>query len=325
MNWRQVEDLEPKTDHFIDITKHPVPKKSKVGVDPIPTKVTHQEIVNALIADLEADNLKATVEQLGTFFTRYYNSETGKDASQWIYNQFLALSANRKDITVEYFTHSWQMPSVIARIEGSSTGDKHATRIIIGGHADSIGSSSRGRSPGADDDASGVSTVMEVFRVAAQSGFKPERTVEFHAYSGEEGGLLGSLDIAALYQEMDIDVEGMLQLDMTAWGKNETQALGIITDYVNPDLTQFIRVLVDAYASFPHVNTKCGYGCSDHASWTRYGYRSAFPFETTFSTSNPYIHTSTDLVTHLNFARAIEFAKISVGFLVEMAGGVLSK
>ena len=34
--------------------------------------------------------------------------------------------------------------------------------VIIGGHLDSVGSSTTGRSPGADDDASGSASVLEV-------------------------------------------------------------------------------------------------------------------------------------------------------------------
>jgi len=264
--------------------------------------------------------MEATITALSAFYTRYYRSETGKQAADWIFQQFQEYSANREDISVHYFEHSFLMPSVIARIEGSHK-DIGATRIILGAHEDSVGRSATGRSPGADDDASGTSTVLEVFRVIAQSGFKPLRTVEFHAYSGEEAGLLGSQAIASEYANLDIVVEAMMQLDMTMYGSNASQAIGVVTDYVSPELTQFVRLLATAYSSFPFENTKCGYGCSDHASWNRYGYRSSFPFEAIFSRSNPYIHSTDDTISRLNFARGLEFAKIAVGFIVELAGG----
>jgi len=319
----EAEVLEAKSDNFMDITLYQNPKIKNFNVDPIPTKVTHQKLVDALKEELDWTNLKDTVTDLGQFYTRYYTSATGKQAAEWIYNKFMDYSANRGDIDVEYFQHTFLMPSVIARIRGSQ-GDKGATRIILGGHEDSVGSSSTGKSPGADDDASGTSTVLEVFRVLAQSGFKPQRTIEFHTYSGEEAGLLGSQAIAKLYSELDIVVEAMLQLDMTMYGSNATQTIGIITDYVNPELTEFLRIVARAYSSYPIENSKCGYGCSDHASWTKYGYRSAFPFEGIFSRSNPYIHSASDTVDRLNFARGLEFAKIGLGFVVELAGGELA-
>ena len=49
------------------------------------------------------------------------------------------------------------------------------------------------------------------------SGFKPATPVEFHFYSGEEAGLLGSQAIAKSYSTAGTSVKAMLQLDMTAW------------------------------------------------------------------------------------------------------------
>jgi leucyl aminopeptidase len=40
--------------------------------------------------------------------------------------------------------------------------------------------------------------------------------IEFHWYAAEEGGLLGSQDIAAAYEKEGVDVRGMLQMDSTS-------------------------------------------------------------------------------------------------------------
>jgi len=37
------------------------------------------------------------------------------------------------------------------------------------------------------------------------------------------------------------------------------------------------------------------------------------------SKSNPNIHTSNDLLSKINVARGMEFAKVAVGFIVEMS------
>jgi leucyl aminopeptidase len=322
MSLDEASALESSTRKFMDITAFQNPKIKNFFVDPIPTKVTRQALVNQLSPLLNWQNLKNTITDLSNFYTRYYNSATGKQAAQYVFEKFQTYAQGRNDIDVEYFQHTFQMPSVIARIRGASN-DKGATRIILGGHEDSVGKTSTGRSPGADDDASGTSTVLEVFRVLSSSGFKPERTVEFHAYSGEEGGLLGSQAIAKQYSDLDIVVEAMLQLDMTMYGANQTQTIGVMTDYVDPNLAAFLRLVINAYSTFPWENTKCGYGCSDHASWNRYGYRTCMPAEAIFSKSNPYIHTTEDLITRLNFARGLEFAKIGLGYVIELAGGSL--
>jgi hypothetical protein len=74
--------------------------------------------------------------------------------------------------------------------------------VIVGAHLDHVGVTGRpgARCPavgadsicnGADDDASGVVTVLESARVLA-AGVRPRRTVVFIAFTGEEGGPSGS-------------------------------------------------------------------------------------------------------------------------------------
>ncbi len=111
-----------------------------------------------------------------------------------------------------------------------------------------------GRAPGADDDASGSCTVLEVrqsislliivqlFRVLAASDFKPSRSIEFHTYSAEEAGLRGSQDIAVAYQNNQVPVYAMMQLDMMWYVKPDTTPqIGLYDDNVNPDLCDVDR------------------------------------------------------------------------------------
>lgn len=117
-------------------------------------------------------------------------------------------------MTVTKFSHSWTQQSIIAKIAGTST---TASAVILGAHEDSINlnSPTSGRAPGADDDGTGTVNLMDVFRVLVTSGFKPTRNLEFHFYSGEEGGLLGSQAIASNYKSAGKSVYAYLNLDMT--------------------------------------------------------------------------------------------------------------
>ena len=71
--------------------------------------------------------------------------------------------------------------------------------------------------PGADDDGTGTVNSIEVLRVLVESGWKPATPVEFHWYSAEEGGLLGSQAIFQSYEKAGRDVKAMLQQDMTGY------------------------------------------------------------------------------------------------------------
>jgi hypothetical protein len=68
--------------------------------------------------------------------------------------------------------------------------------LVITGHYDHVGVNQKGVVfNGADDDASGTSTVMavaEAFMRAAHDGYRPRRSILFMTVSGEEKGLLGS-------------------------------------------------------------------------------------------------------------------------------------
>lgn len=71
--------------------------------------------------------------------------------------------------------------------------------------------------PGADDDASGTTSILSAFKALVESGFNPTHSpVELHWASGEEGGLLGSNAIAQDYASRGVKVRAMLQMDMTA-------------------------------------------------------------------------------------------------------------
>src|SRR5690606_36016742 len=91
---------------------------------------------------------------------------------------------------------------------------------------------------------------------------KPNRTIEFHLYAAEEIGLRGSQEIANLYKSQGKKVAGMLMMDQTSW-KGKDDAIGVLTDYVSPELTQFLRMLVDAYSGKKWKNIRCGYACTD--------------------------------------------------------------
>ena len=64
--------------------------------------------------------------------------------------------------------------------------------IIIGAHRDHFGKPAGLLFPGADDNASGTAVILEVARVLMKAEFRPQRTLLFVSFSGEERDLLGS-------------------------------------------------------------------------------------------------------------------------------------
>lgn len=294
-----------------------------------PEKTVHNETVAPLLKQLEKNNMRKHLEKFTSFHTRYYKSQYGAQSSAWLLQQvndtMAKAGAFDHGASVKAFSHSWGQSSIIAQIPGKSN-----KTIVIGAHQDSINLflPSILAAPGADDDGSGTVTILEALRVLLKSEDivkgKAPNTVEFHWYSAEEGGLLGSQAIFHSYEKEGRDVKAMLQQDMTGYVQKtidagEPESVGVITDFVDPGLTAFIKEVITDYCSIPYVLTKCGYACSDHASASKAGYPSAFVIESDFKYSDNKIHTTEDKIEYLSFDHMLQHARLTLALAYELA------
>lgn len=286
--------------------------------------ITEGETVRSMTTKVSEFNIRDMIIKMSAFHNRYYKSQTGVDSQAFVKKTWENLSVGRSDVSVEYFNHTrWPQPSIIMTIEGNSKKDEI---VVIGGHADSIAGffgKERARAPGADDNASGISTITEVIRVLMDSNYKPERTIQFMAYAAEEVGLLGSKAIANKYKSEGKQVVGVVQFDMTNHKGTEDLDIVFMTDFTNDAQTKFMGSLIDTYLTDVKWGySKCGYGCSDHASWHNAGYPASMPFESTMGDINRSIHTAKDLIeareSHGTADHAEKFARLGVSFIVEM-------
>lgn len=201
--------------------------------------------------------MKTWVTAMVGYFNRHYKGTYATQSATWMFNTVKSVAASNAAIAVSQFTHSsYNQPSVIAKIPGTGSGV-----IIVSAHFDSTGGTATSKGPGADDNASGVVVILEALRVLAAAKYKGPNTLEFHFYSGEEGGLLGSRDIMQSYKSKAVDVRAVLNQDMTGYSPNNV--IAVYTDYVDPTLTSFCQKLVTVYTGLKLVTDRCGYGCSD--------------------------------------------------------------
>ncbi|OWQ93925.1 leucyl aminopeptidase [Roseateles aquatilis] len=284
--------------------------------------IDQQAVVTPLLAQMQASNIGQTIVDLSGYTNRYYTSSSGVNASNWLRQRWATLAGARTDITVAQFTHAgWAQKSVIATIQGTDNGTEV---IVMGAHLDSInqsgGSAETMRAPGADDDASGVASLTEVLRAFVTANYKPRRTIKLMAYAAEEVGLRGSQEIASSFAAAGTNVVGVLQLDMTNY-KGAANDIYIFSDYTDSAQNQFLTALIQTYLPTLRVGTdRCGYGCSDHASWNAQGYFASMPFESSFSADNPYIHTANDTYANMGSQadHALKFARLAAAYAVEL-------
>jgi leucyl aminopeptidase len=275
-----------------------------------PEELAHVDEANELIATASVDGPKGWVDGLASFFNRHYQSETGTEAAQFWFETVKGVAAANPDIVVEQFEHSFDQPSVIARIPGATD-----QLIIIGAHYDSTSGNASSPAPGADDNASGSVVALESLRVLASAGFAPASTLEFHWYGGEEGGLLGSADVFAAYKARGAAVAAYLNQDMAGYSPSGTPC--IIDDYSDAGLNAFMELVITEYTGKAPNHDKCGYGCSDHASAMANGFPAAFVFEDLTDQTSPDIHTPNDSPETVMWDAVERHIKFAIGYLVE--------
>jgi leucyl aminopeptidase len=274
-----------------------------------------------MLEQMSDKNIEQTIVSLSAFPNRYYKSPSGVDASSWLLTRWSAMAAGRPDITVTQFTHAdYPQKSVMLSIAGS---DKPDESIVLGAHLDSILTSrmsDTATAPGADDDASGVASLTEALRVMLEQGYKPKRSIHVVAYAAEEVGLRGSQDIARAFKQGKGTVMGVLQLDMTNY-KGTDNDIVLFTDYTDSKQNAFLAQLIATYLPGLKLGyDRCGYACSDHASWQALGFPTSMPFESSFARDNPAIHTAKDTFANSGgqALHALKFARLATAFAVEL-------
>jgi bacterial leucyl aminopeptidase len=284
--------------------------------------VEENETIKRAVSQVSASNLESMVKWLSSYPDRYNRSSSPNKHVQDLFEKLKEMASNSSlPVQIDALDHkSTPQKSLRLHIQGKTRPNEI---VVLGGHLDSINQGWFGKknriAPGADDNASGSSNLLEAVRILLQQP-QPERSIEFFWYAGEEEGLLGSAEIASAYRAQSKDVVGALQLDMTLHPGEGEFVLASMSDFTSAWLREYFVNLNSAYVGAKIVNDRCGYGCSDHASWHRNGYPALMPFEATMRSMNHNIHTENDVIdSGSSFAHSAMFSKIAVAFAMDLA------
>ncbi len=208
--------------------------------------------------------------------------------------------------------------NVVAVLPGADPALAHEV-VVVGAHYDHLGLGGEGSlSPddhgtvhnGADDNASGTAALLEVARLLTRSESRPDRTVLFLAFTGEEKGLWGS---AQYVNDPLVPLErtvAMLNMDMvgrvtenrlTVFGVGTATEWPMVLDAANKGIS----------GPFEIKTVDDGFGPSDHSSF--YGKR--IPVLHFFSNTHEDYHRITDDWDRINGE--------GVGRVAELVAGVV--
>ena len=173
--------------------------------------VDDQTLVRRLVGEVRQERLRADVEAMVGFGTRHTLSETDSDtrgvgaARRWVQREFETISRDcggclEVVLPGETVTAMPRIPdptevvNVVAIQRGATDPDRV---ILISGHLDSRVTdvmNAADDAPGANDDASGVASLIEAARVLSKERFPA--TLVYAALTGEEQGLHGARILA---------------------------------------------------------------------------------------------------------------------------------
>lgn len=208
------------------------------------------------------------------------------------------------DTQIRADSHSY---NVIGEI-GANKGIKNPQTIIIGAHFDSVSC------PGANDNASGTATILELAKLLSQPEIKSklQYNVRLVAFGAEEIGLIGSDEyVAQLIESGEAEnIAGMINLDMVGTGDRlVTYNLNKEADHKMTDLAEAsIKELGYKYGG--HYNSSS----SDHAPFEASGIPSVF----IQIDDDPYYHTDEDTVDKIDPFNIEMTSKVVLDIVMDM-------
>ena len=277
--------------------------------------------IREMLDQVSQDSMQATVQHLQDYGHRIWSSDNAFAVSDWIAGRMRALGLEVEQ--QPFYANTWlgsgnAAPNVIGIQRGTLYPD---TYVVCGSHFDSFSWEAMmgGVAPGADDNATGVASVLESARIMTQYEF--EYSIIYCAYGCEEMGLYGSEAYASRCQEEGMDIIGYFNNDMNGYLYGDQIHIDCIyPNAVEPIGAYYREVGSVYYPELPIRHVNFNEGDSDHTSFNNHGYMGIYPFED-YQNYSPYIHTENDLIGNSvnSFEMGQQYCQMNIACLAEIA------
>lgn len=201
------------------------------------------------------------------------------------------------------------LTNVMARIEGKNPNEI----VVMGAHYDHLGVDPLLDGDkiynGADDNASGVSAVLQIARAFLESGVKPERTIIFALWDGEEKGLLGSEHFVLTYPDLS-KIKGYINFDMIGRNNNEAKPKHVVYFYTeaHPAFGEWLKNDVENYGLQLEPNYRPWdrpIGGGDNGSFAKRD----IPIIWYHTDGHPDYHMPSDHADRINYEKVVEITR----------------
>ncbi len=202
-----------------------------------------------------------------------------------------------------------ELRNVLGYIEGKNKNEY----VVMGAHYDHLGIDEVLDGDkiynGADDNASGVSAVLQIAKAFLASGEKPERTIIFALWDGEELGLLGS-EYFMQTCPFASDIKGYVNFDMIGRNNDEQKPKHVVYFYTeaHPLFGEWLKSDIKTYRLGLEPNYRPWdkpIGGSDNASFAKRD----IPVIWYHTDGHPDYHQPSDHADKINWDKLVEITK----------------
>ena len=292
-----------------------------------PNLYSQDPLVQSIIDQTNVDSIMHFVKELSgevptviggssyTIVSRHKNQPSNDKAADYIKQKLESYGLTVYD---QWFSGSGR------NVYGVKTGTKYPNqKYIICAHYDDMPSGTI--APGADDNASGTSAVIEAARIFSQ--FNAEYTIIFALWDEEEQGLIGSDYYATNAAASGDSILGVVNLDMIAWDSDNNNIADLHTRAVGTSLylsDKLVEVNSTYNLGLVLDIKNPGSTYSDHASFWYNNFGAILLIEDG-SDFNAYYHTTNDLIDHFNEPYYLKNTQAALGTvaLLSVVTGVI--
>ena len=193
----------------------------------------------SLIKHVLLENLKSKLSKLSSYHTRHTKSACINSVAEWLKYEFEYIGYS--DVSYHHYkeklgTKEYNLKNIICKKDVN-----YNKSILLCAHYDSLMNKEddyTSRAPGANDNASEVSAILEIARILYNVPTK--YSIQFVLFSGEEQNLVGSKYYSEYVKEKNIDIFRLINLDMV--GHPYPEPGKIIIEVDNQDKYRYNKV-----------------------------------------------------------------------------------
>lgn len=266
-----------------------------------------EEEVRAATAEVSVGRISDYAHALYQMDSKWYEQPGSQEAIAYLTEKLRQMGY---EPDVQWFEpqEGARAANVVATLDGTAEPE---TVYVISSHYDSVE-----RSPGADDNSSGTTALLEAARVLAER--PQEATIQFAFLAAEEAGLLGAREFVRRAVDESTEIAGVINNDMLGWTRSHR--LDNTIRYSNDAIRDIQHAAALQFSDLITYDARYVLGTDAGVFYEEYGDviggTGSYPI-----LGNPHYHQPHDHLEVINQRLVAEVSRTTVAAIMRLASG----